>query len=86
LRKEYSRKCEEQSNLQPSLSANLPSGREIERKRETECTDLHTGFYAWFKFALIGKKGLAKEGFSNRNPRCAVSLQFSLGKGIRKCT
>ncbi len=61
---------------------------ERERERETECTDLHTGFYARFKFALIGKKGLAKEGFSNRNPRlCGMaSLQFSLGKGIRKCT
>jgi hypothetical protein len=53
---------------------------ERERERETECTDLHTGFYARFKFALIGKKGLAKEGFSNRNPRCAVwyPFQFTL--------
>jgi hypothetical protein len=41
---------------------------------------LHTGFYARFKFALIGKKGLAKEGFSNRNLRLCgmVSLQFTL--------
>jgi hypothetical protein len=45
---------------------------ERERERETECTDLHTGFYAWFKFALIGKRDLPRRVFQTGIPACAV--------------
>ena len=39
-----------------------------EESREN-CTDLHSGFYARLKFALIGKNGFAKGiYFSNRIP------------------